>query len=127
MPTLTVEGGAGPIHVVDLHEESPTPSGAIPIVFVHGMVGHTGFWNATLAACADARRAVAIDLRGHGNSKPPSDGDYSVAACATDIVAVFDAPGLDCLWEAIGDGTGPITAGYNCKRDGADILLYATP
>lgn len=43
----------------------------------------------------------------------------------SDYVAVFDTPGLDCLWEAIGDGTGPITAGANCKRDGADILLYA--
>ena len=95
MPTLTVAGGAGPIHVVDLHEESPTPSGALPIVFVHGMVGHTGFWNATLAACADRRRAVAIDLRGHGNSAAPSNGDYSVEACATDVLAVFDALGIE--------------------------------
>jgi len=95
MPTLTVAGGAGPIHVVDLHEESPTPSGAPPIVFVHGMVGYTGFWNAALAGCADVRRAVSIDLRGHGNSKAPSDGDYSVEACATDVLAVFDALGLE--------------------------------
>lgn len=95
MPDLTVAGGAGPIHVVDLHEESPTPSGALPIVFVHGMVGHTGFWNATLAACADRRRAVAVDLRGHGNSKAPSDGDYSVEGCATDVLAVFDALGIE--------------------------------
>jgi pimeloyl-ACP methyl ester carboxylesterase len=95
MPTLTVAGAAGPIHVVDLHEESPTPSGAPPIVFVHGMVGYTGFWNAALAACADWRRAVAIDLRGHGNSKAPSDGDYSVEACATDVLAVFDALGIE--------------------------------
>jgi len=42
-----------------------------------------------------------------------------------DYAVVFDAPGLDCLWEAIGDTTGPITAGFNCKRSGADILLYA--
>jgi pimeloyl-ACP methyl ester carboxylesterase len=97
MPTLTVAGGAGPIHVVDLHEESPTPSGELPIVFVHGMVGHTGFWKAALAACADRRRAIAIDLRGHGNSKPPSDGDYSVEGCATDVLAVFDALGLESV------------------------------
>jgi hypothetical protein len=39
---------------------------------------------------------------------------------------VFDATGLDCLYEAIGDGTGPVTAGFDCKREGPDILLYAT-
>jgi pimeloyl-ACP methyl ester carboxylesterase len=95
MPTFDIPGGAGPIHVVDLHEESPTPSGALPIVFVHGMVGHTGFWNAALAWCADRRRAVAIDLRGHGNSKAPADGDYSVEGCAGDVLAVFDALGIE--------------------------------
>lgn len=95
MPALTVAGAAGPIHVVDLHEEGPALSGALPIVFVHGMVGYTGFWNAALAACADRRRAVAIDLRGHGNSKAPSDGDYSVEACATDVLAVLDGLGIE--------------------------------
>jgi len=96
MPTFNIPGGAGPIHVVDLREESPAPaSGALPIVFVHGMVGYTGFWNATLASCADRRRAVAVDLRGHGNSGPPSDGDYSISACATDVLGVLDALALD--------------------------------
>jgi pimeloyl-ACP methyl ester carboxylesterase len=94
VPTFSIPGPAGSIHVVDLHEESPEPSGALPIVFVHGMVGHTGFWNAALAACADRRRAVAIDLRGHGNSSAPTTGDYSVAGCADDVLAVIDALAL---------------------------------
>lgn len=97
MPTFSISGPAGPIHVVDLHEESPTPSGALPIVFVHGMVGHTGFWNAAVAACADRRRTVAIDLRGHGNSTAPVDGDYSVSGCASDVLAVFDGLGLGAV------------------------------
>ena len=96
MPTFTIAGGAGPIQVVDLREESPAPSsGALPIVFVHGMVGHTGFWHSALAACADRRRAVALDLRGHGNSGPPKNGDYSVEGCADDVLALFDALALD--------------------------------
>jgi pimeloyl-ACP methyl ester carboxylesterase len=78
MPTFTIPGGTGPLHVVDLHEESPTPSGSLPIVFVHGMVGYTGFWNSALAACADRRRAIALDLRGHGNSGAPRDAAYDV-------------------------------------------------
>lgn len=95
MPTFTIPGKAGPLHFVDLREESPTPSGSLPIVFVHGMVGHTGFWNAALAACADRRRAIALDLRGHGNSGAPRDGSYSVEHCADDVAAVFDALKLD--------------------------------
>ena len=94
MPTFSIPGPAGNIHVVDLREESPEPSGSLPIVFVHGMVGHTGFWNAALSACADRRRAVALDLRGHGNSSAPSDGDYSVEGCANDVMAVLDALAL---------------------------------
>ena len=94
MPTFSIPGPAGQIHVVDLREESPTPSGASPIVFVHGMVGHTGFWNPALAACADRRRAVAIDLRGHGNSSAPTNGDYSVPGCASDVLEVIGALAL---------------------------------
>ena len=97
MPMFDIPAGSGSIHVVDLREESPEPSGALPIVFLHGMVGHTGFWNTTLAACADRRRAVAIDLRGHGNSTAPADGDYAVERCADDVVAVFDALGLETV------------------------------
>jgi pimeloyl-ACP methyl ester carboxylesterase len=95
MPTFTIPGPAGPLHIVDLREESPTPSGALPIVFVHGMAGHTGYWNSALAACADRRRAIAIDLRGHGNSAPSKADDYSVERCADDVFAAVDALGVD--------------------------------
>jgi pimeloyl-ACP methyl ester carboxylesterase len=91
MPTLTIPGPSSALHVVDLREESPSPSGSLPIVFVHGMVGHIGFWNAALAACADRRRAIALDLRGHGDSAAAKDGDYSVERCADDVLAVVDA------------------------------------
>ncbi|HXO22005.1 MAG TPA: alpha/beta fold hydrolase, partial [Thermoanaerobaculia bacterium] len=41
-----------------------------------------------------ARRAIALDLRGHGDSDPADDGDYSVAGCAGDVAAVADQLGL---------------------------------
>jgi pimeloyl-ACP methyl ester carboxylesterase len=95
MPTFNIPGPAGPLHLVDLREESPSPSGALPIAFVHGMVGHTGFWNSALAACADRRRAIALDLRGHGNSAPSATDDYAVERCADDVLAVIAALGVD--------------------------------
>ena len=97
MPTFTISGRAGSLHVVDLREESPTPSGSPPVVFVHGMVGHTGFWNPALAACADVRRAVAVDLRGHGSSSAASDGDYSIQGCASDVLAAIDTLSLETV------------------------------
>ena len=97
MPTFDIPGGAGPIHVVDLREEAPAASGSLPIVLVHGMVGHTGFWNTTLAASADRRRVIAVDLRGHGNSRAPADGDYTVDGCANDVLAALDALSLEAV------------------------------
>ncbi|WP_437538814.1 alpha/beta fold hydrolase [Sorangium sp. So ce726] len=98
MPSLTVAGPAGALHIVD-HPATgaPTAAGAgpsreaLPVVLVHGMVGHAGFWEAPLAHVAGRRRAVAIDLRGHGASEPPPDADYTPAACAVDVLAVLDA------------------------------------
>src|SRR5262249_45227135 len=36
------------------------------------------------------RRAVAVDLRGHGDSDPAEDGDYSISGFASDVAAVAD-------------------------------------
>ncbi|WP_437680019.1 alpha/beta fold hydrolase [Sorangium sp. So ce131] len=95
MHSRTVAGPAGALHVVDHPAAGPAPSReALPAVLVHGMVGHTGFWDAPLAHLAGRRRAVALDLRGHGASEPPPDVDYSPSACAADVLAVLDALGL---------------------------------
>lgn len=98
MPSLTVAGPAGALHIVDHPAAVPRPDAgagssreALPVVLVHGMVGHAGFWEAPLAHTSGRRRAVAIDLRGHGASEPPPDADYTPSACAADVLAVLDA------------------------------------
>nr|WP_277878439.1 alpha/beta fold hydrolase [Coleofasciculus sp. FACHB-SPT36] len=52
-------------------------------------------WDEQLAYAARTRRAIAIDLRGHGASSPPEDDDYSPASCAADLLAVLEALGLE--------------------------------
>ncbi|WP_437971996.1 alpha/beta hydrolase [Sorangium sp. So ce260] len=101
MRSLTVAGPAGALHIVDhpAADAPPTegaapPREALPIVLVHGMVGHAGFWDTPLAHVSGRRRAVAIDLRGHGASEPPPDADYAPSACAADVLAVLDALAL---------------------------------
>ena len=125
---LSLAGEAGSIHVADIREESPTPSGSLPIVFVHGMVGHSEFWNSALAACADRRRAVAMDLRGHGRSDPAATGDYAVERCADDVIAVMNALGIDAAI-VVGHSYGAIVATETAARrpDIVRRLVLADP
>src|SRR4051812_43541567 len=86
---LWVNGPAARLHVREI-------SGAgEPVLFVHCFAGDVSFWNEQLTAvAARGRRAVALDLRGHGQSGEPPDGDYAIASMASDIAAVADALGL---------------------------------
>jgi pimeloyl-ACP methyl ester carboxylesterase len=66
----------------------------LPILLVHSLAGNGGQWALQLDHLRRRRRAVSIDLRGHGESDPADDGDYSIAGLAADIEAVADQLGL---------------------------------
>ena len=84
MPLDSVEGPVAALHVDD------GGAGEMPVVFVHSFAGSSAHWAAQLAHLRRNRRAVAFDLRGHGGSAPPRDGDYAVQSLAADIAAVVD-------------------------------------
>jgi pimeloyl-ACP methyl ester carboxylesterase len=71
-----------------------TGSGGVPVVFVHSLAGNAEQWLRQFEHLRRERRAVAIDLRGHGHSDPPRDGDYSIESMAGDIDVVVNALGL---------------------------------
>ena len=48
-----------------------------------------------MARVARTRRAIALDVRGHGDSAPPENGNYAPVSCAADVLAVLDGLGLD--------------------------------
>jgi pimeloyl-ACP methyl ester carboxylesterase len=81
----TVRGPGGPL-VVEEHG-----AGSLPLVLVHGMVADATFWRSTVRALDGRHRLIIPELRGHGRSGPAGDGDYSIAACASDLEAVLDA------------------------------------
>jgi pimeloyl-ACP methyl ester carboxylesterase len=83
---IWVNGAAGRLRASDAGNES----GLTPVVFVHSLAGNRSQWAAQLTHLRERRRAVAIDLRGHGDSDPASDGDYSLDAMAQDVAAVVD-------------------------------------
>ncbi len=70
-------------------------SGGMPVIFLHSLAGNSSHWDAQLKHLRTNRRAVAFDLRGHGRSPPPKDGDYSIESQAEDVDAVADNLGID--------------------------------
>ncbi len=86
---LEVAGPAGRLYAED------GGSGGIPVVFVHGLGGSLRQWDAQLAHLRPARRALALDLRGHGRSAPAEDGGYGIEEFADDVLTVADELGLE--------------------------------
>ncbi len=84
-----VDGPAGRLRVSD------GGAGGTPVVLVHGLGGNIDLWRAQLDHLRRSRRAVAIELRGHGRSAPPASGDWSMEALADDVEAAAQALGLD--------------------------------
>ena len=85
----SIPGPAGAIYVDD-----GGGTDGIPVVFLHSFAGDSGHWASQLSHLRHHRRALAIDLRGHGKSAAPRDGDYSLAALARDVDVVVDALGI---------------------------------
>jgi pimeloyl-ACP methyl ester carboxylesterase len=82
-----IEGPQGRLSI----DDGGASAGAAPVVFVHGNGGNRTQWAFQIAHLRPRRRAIALDLRGMGESDRPEDEDYSVAACADDVAAVAEA------------------------------------
>jgi pimeloyl-ACP methyl ester carboxylesterase len=99
-----------------------TPDGVDLAVYDFGGTGDdlllvhaTGFCAGVLLPLARALsghfRCHALDLRGHGRSGRPADGDFAWSGFATDVLTVVDRLGLD----------RPAAFGHSCG--GAALLL----
>lgn len=67
------------------------------VVLLHGITGHARAWDGEGGALAPRFRVLALDQRGHGDSDPAPDGDYTLAAMAGDLAAFVDALALGPL------------------------------
>jgi pimeloyl-ACP methyl ester carboxylesterase len=88
MSTQRIAGPSGRIHIDD------GGRGGIPVVFIHSFAGNTTHWSSQLMHLRPSRRAIAFDLRGHGNSEPATDNDYSIQSLCGDLSAVINALNL---------------------------------
>ncbi len=62
-------------------------NGTPPILFIHGGAAHAHWWDFVGERLIDRYAAFSLDLRGHGDSGRPADGDYTVEAHVADLAA----------------------------------------
>jgi pimeloyl-ACP methyl ester carboxylesterase len=79
---------------VRLHVAETGPEDAPPVLCLHGWPQHFLIWRGLWPALADSYRVICPDLRGHGWSGWPDDGDFRKPRLADDTVALMDALGV---------------------------------
>ncbi len=86
MPVREFTGFAGLPLVADVygHEDHPN------VLLLPGATQSRIIWrDAARALAAAGRHVVCVDLRGHGNSGRPSDGNYQLDSFIADLIAVL--------------------------------------
>jgi pimeloyl-ACP methyl ester carboxylesterase len=116
-----IDGPSGRLHVYDVR------ASGLPVVFLHGLTGDVSYWAAQLEHLgAVGRRAIAIDLRGHGRSDAARDGDYSLGAFVDDVAAATDALALGrfvLVGHSFGAAIAGEYAGRHAERVAALVLV----
>jgi len=88
MPTIVTDDGT------KLHYEWSGPEGLPVLVLSNSLGTSLGMWDDQIAAFTEAFRVLRYDDRGHGKSDVPA-GPYAFDRLGRDVVALFDALGLD--------------------------------
>jgi pimeloyl-ACP methyl ester carboxylesterase len=80
---------------VRVHVAETGPQDGSPVLLLHGWPQHFLIWRGIWPALAGEHRVVMPDLRGHGWSGWPEDGDFRKARLVDDAVALLDALGIE--------------------------------
>ena len=123
MKSVRIAGPTGFLHFDD------AGAGGVPVVFVHSYSGSAAHWSSQLRHLRSTRRAVALDLRGHGQSESPARDDYAVESLAGDIAAVVDGLGIErfvLVGHSLGGAVAIAYAGEHPEQT-VGLLLVAAP
>ena len=97
------------------------------VLFVHGNVSSSLFWQPTMLALPEAYRPLAIDLRGFGDTDPePVDATRGLRDYADDLAAAIDALGLDGVHLAGWSMGGGVVMQYLADRPGTHRVASLT-
>jgi len=97
------------------------------VLFVHGNVSSSVFWQPTMLALPEAYRPLAIDLRGFGDSDPLAvDATRGLRDYADDLDAAIDALGLDAVHLVGWSMGGGVVLQYLADRPGTHRAASVT-
>src|SRR5215469_2997286 len=97
------------------------------VLFVHGNVSSSLFWQPTMLALPEPYRPLAIDLRGFGNTDPePVDATRGLRDYADDVAAAIDALGLESVHLVGWSMGGGVVLQYLADRPGAHGVASLT-
>lgn len=87
------------------------PEDGVPVLFIHGNVSSSRFFEETLAALPDGYRGIAPDLRGFGLSETkPLDAARGLADFSDDLRALVEALGIEGPVHLVGWSAGGTAA-----------------
>jgi pimeloyl-ACP methyl ester carboxylesterase len=98
-----------------------------PVLFVHGNVSSSLFWQSAMLALPDGYRPLAIDLRGFGGTDPePVDATRGLGDYADDLAAVIEALGLTSVHLVGWSMGGGVVLQYLAERPAAHRAASVT-
>jgi pimeloyl-ACP methyl ester carboxylesterase len=101
--------------------------GGQAVLFVHGNVSSSLFWQPTMLALPESFRPLAVDLRGFGDTDPePVDATRGLRDYADDLAAVIDALGLPEVHMVGWSMGGGVALQYLVDRPGAHLVASLT-
>lgn len=111
------------------HYREQGDADGLPLLLVHGNFGSSRWWTPLLALLPDAIHAVAVDLRGCGQSDKPDHG-YDVEDQAADLAAFVDTLGWRDFDLAAHASSGAVAMQLALNRPGLArslILIDSVP
>jgi pimeloyl-ACP methyl ester carboxylesterase len=98
-----------------------------PVLFVHGNVSSSLFWQPTMLALPAGYRPLAVDLRGFGGTDPePVDATRGLGDYADDLAAVIGALGLTSVHLVGWSMGGGVVLQYLTERPAAHSVASVT-
>ena len=93
---ITTHSVTTPRLTANVLERPASGAASKTVVFVHGNVSSSLFWQPSMLALSPHIRAIAIDLRGFGDSETlPVDATRGVRDFSDDVVSVLDSLGIE--------------------------------
>ena len=96
-----------------------------PLMLLHGMAGHTHWWDAVAPHLVDSFKPVALDFRGMGDSDWRPDGNYTTENWVADIEEARHAMGWERMVLCGHSLGGRISLEYAARHPDRLIALVA--